>query len=71
MDQDLKRAVALLIKELKADEGYRFSWQANIAMAFKDVYDQADDKTDIHGIANEGANRFLETLCLVLEYVEE
>jgi len=47
---------------LKTDEGYRIGWQANIAMAFKDVYDWSDNKEDIHTIANIASTTFLNNL---------
>lgn len=62
----LKEAVQRLIKELKEDEQYRYSWQANIAMAFKDqaYYDKRTwDKDELHDTANSAAIHFLELLC--------
>lgn len=53
-------AVQILIKKLKEDEDYRQTWIANIAMAFKDCYDE--DKT-FHEIANKAADSFLNNLC--------
>lgn len=54
-----------LIKELKKDKSngsYYYSWQANIAVAMQDAYKDAEDKTDIYKISNDGAKRFLELL---------
>ena len=54
-----------LIEELKKDKSncsYYYSWQANIAVAMQDAYSDAEDKTDIHAISNEGAKRFLDLL---------
>ena len=54
-----------LIKELKKDKSegsYYYSWQANIAVAMQDAYNNAEDKTNIHHISNEGAKNFLELL---------
>ena len=47
---------------LKEDSDYFMSWQANIAVAMQDAYANAEDKTDIHKISNEGAKNFLELL---------
>ena len=53
-------------KQLRKDSEYYYSWQANIAMAFKDEYDSCDKKyknrQDIHEIANKGAKRFLNLI---------
>lgn len=55
-----------LIKNLKKDKQYYYSWQANIAMAFKDEYDRCSKKyknrKDIHNIANKAAINFLNLL---------
>jgi hypothetical protein len=63
-------AVKTIVKELKADEGYRIGWQANIAMAFKDEWQRTVDsgvlpiaQDQIHAIANQAADNFLKTLC--------
>jgi hypothetical protein len=65
-------AVKHLIKVLKKDEGYRESWKASIAMAFKDSWDWYSkkkrktvmNKLDRHIISNEAAEYFLTLLCL-------
>ena len=54
-----------LVEELRKDKSngsYYYSWQANIAVAMQDAYGDAEDKTDIHKISNDGAKRFLELL---------
>ena len=59
--------VEKLIEELRKDKSngsYYYSWQANIAVAMQDAYRDAEDKTDIHAISNEGAKRFLELLIM-------
>ena len=56
------KAVAHIVEQLKSDEGYYISWQANIAMAFQDCYHWAEDKQDIHKIANDAAEHFLKLL---------
>lgn len=64
---ELKLAVGTLCRELKSDPGYRTVWQANIAMAFKDEYDRAFQKThdvDLHVVANKAADNFLNLLCM-------
>lgn len=67
----IREAVITLIDNLNSDDDYRYSWQANIAMAFKDEYRRhtesmhPDDKIngeDIHNIANAAAIHFLENL---------
>jgi hypothetical protein len=67
MDSKLKEAVEVLVNALKIDKGYRIGWQANIAMAFKNEcyrYEEgAFTEVDIHRIANEASNNFLNLLC--------
>jgi len=58
----IQEAIKILQKELKKDEGYFYGWQANIAVAFQDVYHNAKDKKDIHKISNDAAIRFLKLL---------
>jgi hypothetical protein len=50
------------LKEDKSEGSYYYSWQANIAVAMQDAYAEAEDKTDIHKISNDGAKRFLDLL---------
>jgi hypothetical protein len=63
-------AVEKITHELETDPGYRISWQANIAMAFKDEWQRAASSgglpatpDDIHVIANKAAEYFLQNLC--------
>lgn len=64
----LKKAIKKLQQELENDEEYRNSWKANIAVAFIDEY-SAPGKgkgltyKELHAIANEAADRFLNNLC--------
>jgi len=66
----IKRAVKRLIKELRRDKGFYYTWQSNIAMAFKDEYYNYKKKkkkrwlnqNDIHKIANESTKNFLNLL---------
>jgi Tfp pilus assembly protein PilF len=66
-----QEAVAHLTQELKKDPSYRIGWQSNIAMAFYDSASQYKKKhgkkylsmVDIHIIANDAANNFLNLLC--------
>ena len=54
-----------LLSELRKDKSngsYYYSWQANIAVAMQDAFSDAEDKTDIHAISNNGAKRFLDLL---------
>jgi len=57
-----KWAVKHLCNQLRRDEGYYISWQANIAMAFVDSHHWAKDKEDIHKIANNASHYFLRNL---------
>lgn len=66
----IKEAVEILIEALKKDEGYRISWQANIAMVFKDEFSNFSDSKigfisldDVHVIANKASDNFLNLLC--------
>lgn len=71
MENKVKEAVETLCAALKEDAGYYYSWQANIAMAFKDEFwrtcsthqhlDLMDDES-LHIIANKGADNFLKQL---------
>ncbi len=62
-----KKAVQQLVKALKEDEGYRISWKANIAMAFKDEYARTVTSGEpiigVHEVANRAADNFLNLLC--------
>jgi len=68
----IAQAIKCLITALKKDPGYRYSWQANIAMAYKDNeywYRKASKrrymtKADRHAIANKAADYFLTILCM-------
>ncbi len=66
-----KEAVKQLVKALKEDEGYKYSWQANIAMAFKDEYARTVSSgkpiIGVHEIANTAAINFLNLLCRDVE----
>lgn len=64
-----QESVEHLIRELKGDSSYFETWKANIAMAFVDEYDrhiekhgQCTNRADVHGIANNAAGNFLNTL---------
>lgn len=68
---ELKEAISKITNELKNDTGYRESWKANIAMAYKDCEHWYKQKTgkkklnreDKHIIANDAAEHFLNLLC--------
>lgn len=72
----LGAAVKTVTAELKSDKAFREAWSANIAMAFKDNYGQYKKKTgktvinkeDLHIIANEAAEYFLQLLCDEIKY---
>lgn len=66
-----KQAVNKLCEELRNDKDYYYSWQANIAMQFQDIYwdtfkdielDCEVNRKLIHTISNEAAQRFLNLL---------
>lgn len=66
---EIKQAIETLIKAIKEDEEYRRTWQANIAMAFKDEMAKWEfgtridmHKDDLHEVANKAANNFLDVL---------
>lgn len=72
IESDIPNAVGALIKALSEDKSegsYYYSWQANIAMAFKDEWDgeqfqQSDqDSAAVHRLANQAAKNFLDMLC--------
>lgn len=78
MDTKLREAIDILCSELQKDKSegsYYYSWQANIAMAFKDEFDRKleEHKTHatkwlfkengVHEIANNAAKNFLDMLC--------
>jgi hypothetical protein len=73
MESELSKAMKIVTAAIKNDPSYRITWQANIAMAFKDEYstitaehgiDVDDVETNmIHDIANKAADKFLKILC--------
>ena len=66
-----EHAVDTLKHALEFEPGYRESWIANIAMAFKDEAYRHRKKTgkpylssaDVHEIANKAAEEFITRLC--------
>lgn len=71
-------AVQKIAKELKADEGYRISWVANIAMPFVDEWQRHAEKgglpatrEQIHEIANKAAEHFIWLLTQNTEHESE
>lgn len=71
----LKDAIETLIQELAKDKregSYYYSWQANIAMAFKDTYkqrfpthaDHTNAMANINEVANNAAKNFLDLLIM-------
>ena len=73
MEITTEQAVQHLQNVLATDPDYRYGWQANIAMAFYDECMKYLDmgynlqKADIHKIANDAANRFLDVLLLNID----
>ena len=59
--------IKTLVKALKKDESYRYSWQANIAMSFYDEVRRNKDickvsHKNLHKISNEAAKHFINLL---------
>lgn len=67
---EVKQAVETLTGAFKADPDFRYTYQANIAMAFKDETHRYKQRTgkkylshaDYHEIANTAADNFLTLL---------
>ena len=68
---ELKEAIETLcnaLREDKSEGSYYYSWQANIAMSFKDEYNRVNKNHlstsdyEIHHIANKAAENFLNLL---------
>lgn len=73
LDITLAQAVGRLVEELNKDKSegsYYYSWQANIAMAFYDIYNFEERRynsvchtsDELHKLSNKAAKRFLEQL---------
>lgn len=63
LGSDVKIAVQIFSRAIKDDPDYWRTWQANIAMAFKDEWERNINlKTSIHIIANNAARNFLMQL---------
>jgi len=65
----IEEAVKVLTTALKEDERLREGYKANIAMAFKDEYARKKidknyvNSNDLHEIANQAADNFLNLWC--------
>jgi hypothetical protein len=66
----IEKEMKVVTDMIQSDQGYRYGWQANIAMAFKDEWQRAADNgglpctpEQIHEIANKAADNFLNLLC--------
>ena len=69
MEQGIKKEVDVLRKALATDEGYFYSWQANIAVQFQDEWQRSANggglpctAEQIHKISNDAAKNFLNLL---------
>ena len=63
-ENETAEAVRILCRSIKADPDFWRTWQANIAMAYKDEYERNKNlKTPVHIIANNAARNFLMQLC--------
>jgi hypothetical protein len=67
----VKKEMDTIINELRNDEGFRYSWKANIAMCFVDQFRESlEENSDIltyqqlHELANKSADRFLNLLTM-------
>lgn len=68
----LSQSISTLCESLKHDDGYFYSWQANMAMAFYDEYHNVERLNsgpkgalahpNIHAISNQAAKNFLNLL---------
>lgn len=64
-----------LIKKLRKEKDYYYSWQASIAMNFKDEWYRTRkakcgnyiNQQDVHEIANQAAKNFLDQLAKKLK----
>jgi len=70
-EMSVEKEIKVICEAIKNDEGYRMSWQANIAMAFKDEWtrylgENSDILThqSVHMIANNAAKNFLDILIM-------
>jgi plasmid maintenance system killer protein len=73
----LKKELDVVCKALIVDPGYYYSWQANIAMAFKDEWERQfiykDSNVEsissdfIHKVSNQAAKNFLNLLIREVE----
>lgn len=61
-DPKLVKAVKVLTAALREDEAYWYGWKANIAMCFQDEWNRSAEDRDLHSIANQAAENFLEML---------
>ena len=74
----IQQSIASLVEALEEDKepgSYFYTWQANIAMSFKDEWRRAVetgsdpcDYSSIHDIANKAAQNFLNMLCYTTNY---
>lgn len=69
----VKKEMYTIIDRLRNDEGYRYSWKANIAVCFIDQFRESlGENSDIltyqqlHELANKSADRFLNLLTMVV-----
>lgn len=69
-EADVPAAVRTIARALRDDPGYRISWVANIAMAFKDRFPKTRVgelarvwPDTLHKVANEAAEAFVDLLC--------
>jgi len=64
----VEKEMKVVCDAIKNDEGYRITWEANIAMAFKDEWsryfkDQPTHNEDyVHIISNNAAKNFIDLL---------
>jgi hypothetical protein len=64
MESDIAKSMDVLVSALNNDESYRYSWQANIAVAFQDACrSEGIAFPQLHAVSNEAAKNFLNILC--------
>lgn len=67
---NIQEAMKIVITEIANDPSYRVTWEANIAMAFKDQVMRETDFYDpewLHNVSNKAANNFLDILVMPLK----
>jgi hypothetical protein len=64
---EFKDAFARLVKELRENEEYRTTWEANLSIIFQDEFHKSYRHSGIHEISNKAASQFIDILTLGYE----